>query len=979
MAILNSLPKGIGVATEKTNGLMSSDDKIAVNKINRIEADVANKMNRDEKIKSSQLDTSNDNVKIQPENLSSAVKEMMTGQTPISPEIAFKSLITEYYADSSVTFAKRTPVGSIAVIVSEDFCNFDTTGDTEVVLSIPKTYSVYFGPDKKDYINTPESLTMEKGVPSVIAYNKLEGFTAYDTYAVKEQDFIVGMFDGTNVTMFNGRYTVNGSVVVGDKSLDGSALKDFSVDSKKLAIQHGTILSNKVDGPYLNVNFTSKFIEVVKEFDVNIADQYVKTIKASQECSIPDNTTNKKYLYIYYDLGINKLNALWSLNDITKSILNNNEKLVLLGIIYDQKDTVGINSEFISVKSLSTKNKIIEYTDILSGRIIIDFENKKIEANNVRAFVNNSLISLLESDTQTITLSDDIITNITNSGVPYTLAAVRVDFDSADYRLVFDKTENIKYIGLDAIILTSVKNYTLSHNKENIIIINTNGNTVKSNNNISLGYTLPIDDTTVVVNLTTEIDEGNLTLVSSTVPGTSVVDPMTNTKYDIKTQTQFKTIIENLHGLYSVLYNTESGNIEIVPQTNNIDSKIYISLGYVQELSDSTAYTALGNITNHIMLNNKRPSNYAIITGPDPDKDYDWSNNRLVLPRDIYLLSNASYTFYCQNMSMNSYVDNDYINYEIALPSNAVLTENVFNINSGFGIGTYETRIVGKFKGNNNSLFKDVNLHFGVPESKEITVLCIGDDTVDMNMPAYIKTYLTNLGYTPTMLGTTKNSINTNGYGLKDLPEEYGEGHKGWRLTDFMCKTRHRDGSPYYIPNNPFMNNSKFDFSNYMTTNSYDKVDAVVISVGLNDITGYHTASAIEDIENLTIYQNIEQLPNIYKEMIDNIHKFDSNIKILINPTMIKGIDDDFNRKSLMLNEVLFHELKDLPNTFFVPGYLGQPMFAGANSSSTADYTVSSDINNTKLGPIVNSSEINGMAQSILAYMITSAIAVVCK
>ena len=93
MAILNSLPKGIGVATEKTNGLMSSDDKIAVNKINRIEADVANKMNRDEKIKSSQLDTSNDNVKIQPENLSSAVKEMMTGQTPISPEIAFKSLM----------------------------------------------------------------------------------------------------------------------------------------------------------------------------------------------------------------------------------------------------------------------------------------------------------------------------------------------------------------------------------------------------------------------------------------------------------------------------------------------------------------------------------------------------------------------------------------------------------------------------------------------------------------------------------------------------------------------------------------------------------------------------------------------------------------------------------------------------------------------------------------------------------------------
>ena len=979
MAILNSLPKGIGVATEKTNGLMSADDKIAVNKINRIEADVANKMNRDEKIKSSQLDTSNDNVKIQPENLSSAVKEMMTGQTSISPDIKFGTLITEYFANNSVTFAKRTPVGSIAVIVSTDFCNFDTTGDTEVVLSIPRNYTVYFGPDKKDVVNTPETLVLEKGVPSVITYNNLEGFTAYDSAAVKEQDFIIGAFDGINVTMFNGRYTVNGSVVIGDKSLDGSVIKDFTLDSKKLAIQHGTILSNKVDGPYINVNFTSKFIEVVKEFNVNIADQYVRTIRSSQECSIPDNTTNKKYLYIYYDLGTSKLNALWSLNDITKSILNNNEKLVLLGIIYDQKDAVGINADHISVKSLSVKNKVIEYTDILSGQVIINFNTKKIEANNLRAFINNKLVSLLESDTQTITLSDDVITNITNSGVPYTLAAVRVDFDSTDYRLVFDQTENIKYIGLDAIILTSIKNYTISHNKENIIVINRDGNTVKSNNIISLGYTLPIDDETVVVNLTTEIIDGNLTLTSTTVPGTSVVDPMTNTKYDIKTETQYRTVIENLHGLYSVLYNTESGNIEIISQTNDIDSKIYISLGYVQELSDSTAYTALGNIINHIMLNSRRPSNYAIITGPDPDKDYDWSNNRLVLPRDIYLLSNSSYTFYCQNMSMNKYIDNDYINYEIALPSNSVLTENVFIVNSGFGIGTYDTRIVGKFKGNNNCIFKDVTLHFDLPESKEITVLCVGDDTVDKNMPAYVKTYLTNLGYTPTMLGKTKNSINTNGYGLKDLPEEYGEGHKGWRFTDFMCRTRHRDGSPYYIPNNPFMNNSKFDFSYYMTSNSYDKVDAVVISCGLNDITGYHTAGAIEDIEDLSIYQNIEQLPNLYKEMIDNIHKFDSNIKIIINPTMIKGIDDDFNKKSLMLTEALVYELKDMPNTFFVPGYLGQPMFAGANSASTADYTVASDINNTKLGPIVNSSEINGMAQSILAYMITSTIAVVCK
>lgn len=979
MSILNSLPKQLGVATEKTNGLMSSNDKILVNKINRIEIDVSDKMNRNDKIKSNQLDTSNDAVKIQPNNLSSAVKAMMTGETPISPEIAFKSLITEYYADSSVTFAKRTAAGSIAVISSLDFCNFDTSGDTEVVLSIPGTYTVFFGTEKKDIVNTPESITMDKGIVSIITYSKLEGFGAYDTNAVREQDFIVGAFDGANVTMFNGRYTVNGSVVVGDKSLDGSAIKDFSLDSRKLAIQHGTIVSDPADGPYININFTSKFIEVIKTFSVNIADQYIMNIKKSQECNIPDNINNKKYLYIYYDLGIGKLNTMWSSNDINSTILRNNEKLVLLGIIYDQKDAVGLNSKFISVKSVSIKNKDIQYTDILSGQIIIDFKSKKINSFDINAFVDNECITLTESSKQTILLSDDIINNIINTGIPYSLAAVRIDFDSNEYRLVFDKTENIKYIGLDAIIITSIKNYTVYYNKENIIVINKNGNIVKSSDIISSGYTLPIDNESIVAILTTEVEEGNLVLTSSTVPGTSIVDPSSNTKYDINTEKKYQTIVENLHGLYSVLYNTETEKIEIISQSNNIESKLYISLGYINEISDSMAYTGLGNITNHIILNGNRPSNYTEVTGPDPDKGYDWLNNRLVLPKDIYLLSNTPYTFYCQNMSMNRYIDNDYINYEICSPNNSIITENIFNINSGFMSGTYETRIVGKFKGNNNCLFKDTNLHFEKPEGKELTILCIGDDTVDMNMPAYIKTYLTSLNYNPTMLGKVKNVNKLNGYGLKNLSEEYGEGHKGWRLTDFMCKTKHKDGSPYYISNNPFMNNSKFDFGHYMNSNSYDKVDVVVISLGLNDITGYHTSAAIEEIENLTIYQNIEQLPNMYKEMITSIHTFDSNIKIIINPTMINGIDDDFNRKSLLLTETLLYDLKDMPNTFFVPGYLGQPLFASANSSSTQSYTIASDINDTKLGAPVNSFEINGMAQSVLSYMITSAIVAITK
>lgn len=972
MAILNSLPTKIGMATETSNGLMSAEDKILVNKINRIEADVAEKMSRTDKIKSSQLDTSSNAAKIQPLNLSDEVKAMMTGTAPVSQQFQAKSLVTEYFADNSVTSAKRTAAGSVAVIVSDEFCNFDTTGDAEVVLSIPKNYTVYFGAEVKTVTDTQEYIYLPKGEPSVIVYGKVYGLAGYPSSAVKEDDYILGAFDGTYVTMFNGRYTVDGSVVVGDKSLDGSALKDFSVDSKKIAIQHGIILADKSKAPFLNANFTSKFIEVVDTFNISIADQYVIDIKSNQECSIPTNTLNREFLYIYYDLGISKLNALWASSDITSTILNNNEKLVLLGIINNNK-AVGLNEEFISVNSVSIKNIDMEYTDILSGQIVINFKNKQIVADNITSFIDEKIINLSENGIQRINLTDNVITDIIDSGIPYTLGAVRVDFASDNYRLVFKKTEEIKSLGLDAIALTSIEKYNLSNNIENIAVIKADGNTVKSSNIISTGYTLPIDDETIVLKLTTQVTDGVLELTAKTVLGTSVVDPSTNIKYDIKEELKYTTAIENLHGLYSILFNTETSKLEVHSMTADINKKIYVSLGFVYELNDSLSYKAVGAITNHITLNNNRPSNYATLTGPDPDKGYDWSNNRLVLPDDIYLLANSQYSMYCQNMSMNKYIDNDYILYEIGMPNGSEVTENVFTINSPV-TGEFETRIVGKFKGNNNCLFKDINIHFEKPEGKELSILCIGDDTVDMNMPGYINEYLTQLGYTPTMLGTQINAIDINDYGMKNLAEEFGEGHKGWRFTDFMCKTKHKDSSPYYIDNNPFMNGSAFDFSYYMTSNSYDKVDVVVISMGLNDITGYHTASAIEDIETLSIAQNIEQLPNLYKEMIANIHAYDSNIKIIINPTMISGIDDDFNKKSLLLTETLVYDLKNINNVFFAPGYITQPLFVSANKTSTEKYKAYSDINNTKIGSSVSSYDINGVGQSNLAYTIVSTI-----
>lgn len=978
MSILNSLPKAINIATETSNGLMSFEDKIAVNKINKMEADIATKMNKDKKITSSQLDTSSDTVKIHAVNLGEDVKKMMTGQEPISPYIKSGSIVTEYMANNSVTSTKRTPVGSFALIISDDFCNFDTTGDTEVILSIPKKYIVYYGAESLIAENVPVTLTLQKGVPSIIAFDKWNKFITYNDTEMHEDDYLLGAFDGTNVVMFNGRYTVNGHTMIGNNSVHGSSIEDFTLDSRKIAIQHGMIVSDKTEAPFMNVNFTNNFVEVIKEFNINIADQYILAIKRNHECKIPENTYDKKFLYVYYDLGSDKLNAMWSSNDITKTILNNNEKLVLLGIISNNKIAVGLNNEFISIDSVSLKNKDIEYANIFSGKIIVDFKNKKITGNNITSFIDDKFIDLTEIGSQNIILNDDIITNIISSGIPYTIGAVRLDFNSDKYKLVFKKTEEIKSLGLDAIYLATIKKYDVSNNNENIIIIKQDGNIVKSNNIISSGQIVPMDNETIIVELTTDIIDGNLTLSAKTIPGISIIDPSSNIEYEITKEQTYSTIVNNLHGVYSVIFNTENNRIEIVPTANIDNNKIYIALGYVKELSDSLAYTATDNIVNHITLNNNRPSNYAIIDGPDPDKGYDWSKNRLILPKDIYLMANSHYSVYCQNMSMNKYIDNDYILYEIGLPQSSILTENTLDLYSPVS-GEFETRIVGKFKGNNSCLYKDLNIHFEQPEGKELSVLCIGDDTVAMNMPSYIKEYLTQLGYTPSMLGTTKNTIDLYGYGMKNLSEEYGEGHNGWRLTDFMCKTQRIDSSIYYVENNPFMNDQRFDFSHYMNTNSYDKVDVVVISVGMNDITGYHTASSIEKIEKLSINQNMEQLPTIYKEMIASIHEFDDNIKIIINPTMIKGTDDNYNRKSLQLTETLLYDLKDIQNIFFVPGYIGQPLFVAANKTSTENYNTYNDINDTKIGSSISSFEINGIAQSNLAYLISSAIVCVTK
>ena len=979
--ITNNLPSKIFLATTTNDGLMSAEDKVKVDKIDRMEYDISQKANKDDKIKSSQLDTSSNENKIQPNNLSEEVLEMMAGTTPVSATVADGSLVTEKYADGSVLFKKRTPVGCEAILSSTEYCNFNTSGDTYVNLEIPANYTIIYGDSIKEFTNVPMTIKLPKGEVSNITYNAKDGIETY-TGAVKEHDFLLGVFDGQSVTKFNGSYLVDGSIWFNNESIAGSSLKDYSIDSDKLALSEGHILSDP-SKKYINVNFKDSFVEITNDVTFDIGYKYNFTLDAGTECFIPQNTNDSKYLYIYYNLGYGELTTSWSSSDRGEELFEEDTKLILLGVISDEVNPVGINSEYITINSNSNAElNTAVYANILDTNVItIDYKDGRIKANaNITTIINDTSIKLANKDNN-IKLTENDIVDIIDNRTIYSLVSVKRETYLEDRTLKLVKLEDVDKCGIEVIRITDINGYSINYNQSAINMIDKAGVNVKHNYLLNEGVLYPFG-TDVLIDISTKTSEGDF-IATVTLRAESILDKSSNVVYKCS-ETSSDNILMKPNGVYSVIMNTRNGVVSLYEYDSIVsDMKNSLHLGFVESIADTGAFKAQGNILNNVTVNGIRPSNYVSYDGPDPDKTFDWKNNRIILPDDLYLIKGVDYSIMCQNISSTKYVDNDNILYELALPNKTIQSENSLDINSSLS-GDFETMISGKFKGNNSALFKNINLHIINPSdiaNKTPNILCIGDEMVDLNLPGYLKYYLNQFGVDASFLGTVSNTNSSNGYGLKNIPSEKGEGRSGWRLTDFMCHTKRNDETNYYKSNNPFMNTETnvFDFNTYMTANKYEAVDVVVVSLGLNDILGYHTEASIEDIQNLSIYQNLEVMPLYYKEMISSIHAFNPDIKIIIDSVMTMGIDDTFNKNSLLWAETLFYELKDMPNVFTIGSYIGQGLFTGADKATIDKYTVSSDINNTKIGNTVSNKNINGTVRSNKALYIASTILNVLK
>ncbi|OQQ79550.1 SGNH/GDSL hydrolase family protein, partial [Ligilactobacillus salivarius] len=188
-------------------------------------------------------------------------------------------------------------------------------------------------------------------------------------------------------------------------------------------------------------------------------------------------------------------------------------------------------------------------------------------------------------------------------------------------------------------------------------------------------------------------------------------------------------------------------------------------------------------------------------------------------------------------------------------------------------------------------------------KGQNIKVLIIGDSLTNYNIYPNRTGELANSDE-----NTTIEFIGTRGDNTKH------EGRGGWSAKIYTTKTQ------YNSYDNPFLNNGKFDFSNYMNTNNFSDVDIVIINLGTNDI-----ALNRPDIDN-----NFSEDFKAYDEMISSIKAYDANIKIAlgstITPARLNNANIDVKTRRQHWNRLMARYCSDNNYTYIPYGLVVDPI-----------------------------------------------------
>ena len=272
------------------------------------------------------------------------------------------------------------------------------------------------------------------------------------------------------------------------------------------------------------------------------------------------------------------------------------------------------------------------------------------------------------------------------------------------------------------------------------------------------------------------------------------------------------------------------------------------------EYDARTSYEAY---SDEIYLNAKVSSSNVVQTSPD--KDY------LVIPNKIYGMQGKEYDIFFKN----------------------IIAGNINRFVVGVsGTGTWFSRRIRyneSTSGNKSTTIRLYDEDYNLLQSKTITyvstsadahsgetlkVLTIGDSFINSG---YVTSGLIN--------DFADDVANLQLLGTLGTAPNLHEGRAGWSSYEYTHEASVGSVS------NPFLNNGVFDFSNYMSVSEIDVPDYVIINLGIND--GW------KPMHGTTTSENVQA-------MIDSIHSYNSDIKVIIGTTPSTYLGDDGENGYLM-------------------------------------------------------------------------------
>lgn len=982
----------------------------AVNKVNNID----NKMNRGEKIKVSQLDKNTG--KIDQTYLSDSVLQMMAGNTPVNATPADGSITTEKMASYAVKPSNIYKREGILLNAKSIEVNFQTLKAT------PLTTDMFIlGPDGYVAIKPDDNSLM---LPTDISPDAINGniYTLFSLWFDPNSKTI--NFSRTGVAPSNGILLAsfyhgkpyvnnmgNGLVVI-DKngnrvdtsltqvkeslSADINNLKGNMNNHKYATIYNGYIdvqpYQRKVICASIGLIFTS-----TGYYSVNI----------NEEISWADTPNPNFARFIYFDTKTSKI----VISPMQSQNTPNTYYLICAtydGEIFQYLDgrNIKLNGKFIT--DVEPNNYSLRTTKLANPlRSLLNKNSLRVDFKDLKVYVNTEL-TYYATEYNYIDMRGQGGAKLLDIDIPAESLSVyalfSLWFDPVDRVLKFDRSAHMPSNGIHLGMFYMGKPYMDNYgggitvyDRYGTLVptsfdqINTQGSANGSSGNCYF-YT---EDT--VFDIAYDKTENTITVIAKQGRWVMFENGGVNILED-KVYVHQATS-SSLGYAYKLFVNKSTGEPKIVSHTGGSDADTINKYGFVCMFTQGKIHTP--NFSPSIItIDGKTPTVVAGLggSGSISNGNYDWENNRFVIPSDLYLVKDVPYSIHATNFNMQQLVDNDDCLYEITLPTKVMQFEQSADIQIPFVYDKpFRTRLAGKYKGKNSMLTKDINLHVADPSiitKKTAKVLCIGDSITNSNFPKHLKWQLSQFGIDATMIGTVVCSHETYSYGIsKYLSAEKGEGRGGWRLTDFCCNTPLKEGG-YYKPSFVMMNpeTQQFDFDYYMRTQQFDGVDFVVINMGTNDMSGYHYAGSpesnpmygkIRKVDLDTEYLNPDSeyyLGKLYSTLIDSIHAYDPNIKIAINPPMTSGTSS-FIISSMKWAEITQYALKDKNNVYHLGAYLSQGLLSACTIEGARDrLTQVNEKNDTlKSSSVIGDVHVNGMGQLIHSLYPASWIVNMCK